>query len=355
MTSDSGAFGILADSGSIVNAAPGAGGPIVVTTSGQGTITTQGPEAHGIFASSTTDSVKVTATNVSTTGEFSTAINATSPGPAAAVKLPSVLTPTNLDAISVPVITGLGAAVTGGGNVTATISPGGSVMGRWQATPFSSSNPSAPGTTGPLYGLPAAGVILSSAGGTATLMNNGSIGALSDLAIVGDPQVTNNGTITGFTQFTGGGNSILNDGTFNLRHFADTTGLIDASGNGVRDTLRVAVADLGTGPNNTFTNNGTLALPAATGATKLDSTGQYLPVANTRLGNTSNSMALGGPLQGQMIGVATFTNSGVIDLQSNPVPGDVLVITGGRQAGLAPTHPTAGGGGPGTYTKGHSG
>ena len=81
-----------------------------------------------------------------------------------------------------------------------------------------------------------------------------------------------------------------------------------------------------------------------TGATTLDSTGQYLP-----LGNTNNAMALGGPLQGHLIGVQTFTNSGIIDLQSNPVAGDVLVITGGRVAGLAPTQPIAGVGGPGTF------
>ena len=62
-----------------------------------------------------------------------------------------------------------------------------------------------------------------------------------------------------------------------------------------------------------------------TGATTLDSTGQYLP-----LGNPNNAMALGGPLQGHLIGVQTFTNSGMIDLQSNPVAGDVLVITGAR-------------------------
>ncbi len=37
-------------------------------------------------------------------------------------------------------------------------------------------------------------------------------------------QVINNGTITGFVQFTGGNNSILNNGIFNLRHFADTNG-----------------------------------------------------------------------------------------------------------------------------------
>jgi outer membrane autotransporter protein len=51
-------------------------------------------------------------------------------------------------------------------------------------------------------------------------------------------------------------------------------------------------------------------------------------------------MALGGPLQGHLIGVQTFINSGTIDLQSNPVAGDVLVITGARSAGVA---------GPGTY------
>ena len=123
-------------------------------------------------------------------------------------------------------------------------------------------------------------------------------------------------------QLVGGNNSIINNDTFNLRHFADT------DGDGVRDTLRVAIADLGAGLNNSFTNNGTLALPAVTGATTLDSTGQYLP-----LRNPNNAMALGGPLQGHLIGVQTFTNSGIIDLQSNPVAGDVLVITGGRVAG----------------------
>ena len=125
-------------------------------------------------------------------------------------------------------------------------------------------------------------------------------------------------------QFTGGDNSILNNGLFNLRRFAQTTP------NGGRDTLRVAIADLGAGLNNSFTNNGTLRLAAVTGATALDPTGQYLP-----LGNTNNAMALGGPLQGHLIGVTTFTNSGTIDLQSNPVAGDVLVITGERQAGVA--------------------
>src|SRR5262249_31254506 len=147
--------------------------------------------------------------------------------------------------------TGISATSSSGG-VTVNVQAG-RVMGGWQT------DLTGVGTT---YGLQATGVFLSSA--ASTLTNNGFIGALSDRAIAGDPQVTNNGTIEGFVQFTGGNNSIINNGLFDLRHFADT------NGDGVRDTLRVAIADLGDGPNNSFTNNGTLRLPAVTGATTLD-------------------------------------------------------------------------------------
>ena len=284
-------------------AALSGGGSINVTSIGQ--ITTNGSGSIGIFADATNlvrsfpsefratpvftgtpGTVEVNATNVTTTGQFSTGIVANG---------------------------ALGATVN--------IASGGSVNGGWQA-----------GLTGGsgLFGLPAAGVILNSSGGTATLNNFGSIGALSDRAVVGDPVVINNfGTITGFVQFTGGGNSIENNGLFDLRHFAQTTP------NGGRDTLRVAIADLGEGPGNTFNNTGTgtLRLAAVTGATTLDNTGEYLP-----LNNPNNSMAApGGPLQGHLIGVNTFINSGTIDLQSNPVAGDVLVITGARAAGLPGT------------------
>ena len=206
---------------------------------------------------------------------------------------------------------GTAISATAGGSVAVNVL--GSVMGGWQADLSS---------VGSVSGLPAAGVVLGSTNGTATLTNNGSIGALSDRAVVGDPVINNNGTITGFVTLTGT-SSFVNNGSFNLRHFADTTG------DGVRDTVRVAVSDLG-GPNSTFTNTGTLALLGAPGATTLDSTGQYLP-----RGNTVNSMALGGPVQGQLLGTTTFTNAGVIDLQRNPAVGDVLVITGGTVAGTA--------------------
>ena len=36
--------------------------------------------------------------------------------------------------------------------------------------------------------------------------------------------IINNGTITGFVELVGGNNSFVNNGLFNLRHFADTTG-----------------------------------------------------------------------------------------------------------------------------------
>src|SRR5262249_35813544 len=203
-------------------------------------------------------------------------------------------------------------ATSGSGAVTVNVQAG-SVKGGWQADLTG---------VGPTYGLQAAGIFLNSPGGS-TLTNNGFIGALWDRAIAGDPQVTNNGTIEGFVQFTGGNNSITNNGTFNLRHFADT------NGDGVRDTLRVAIADLGPGAGNSVINNGLLTLPTATGT--LDpsvSTQQYLP-----LGNLNNAMASGGPMQGHLIGVQTFINSGTIDLQ-NSIAGDVLVITGGRRLGL---------------------
>ena len=65
----------------VTPSASGPGGTIVVTTSGQGSITTQGAEAHGIWAASTTGTVQVNAfNNVSTTGQFSTGINAISTG-----------------------------------------------------------------------------------------------------------------------------------------------------------------------------------------------------------------------------------------------------------------------------------
>ena len=280
------AFGIRADSGTLptllssdpgddvgATAAPSGIGS-AVTVNATAPITTVGQEAQGIWASSATGPTVINVAQVMTTGQFSSAVRAT------------------------------------GATVAVNVAAGGSVMGGWQS-----------GVTdvGPTLGLPSSGVSLS-ATGSAVLTNNGTIGALSDRAVFGDPTIVNNGTMIGFVQLTGI-NDYINNGTFNFRHFADT------NGDGIRDTLRVAVSDLGSGPS-TFTNNGTLALLGGPGATTLDSTGQYLP-----LGLAFNAMALGGPVQGQILGATTFTNSGTIDLQANPVAGDVLLISGGHTPG----------------------
>jgi autotransporter family porin len=164
------------------------------------------------------------------------------------------------------------------------------------------------------------GLGISIRGAAAFLTNDGTIGALSDRAVIGDAHILNNGTMTGFVALTGS-NVYINNGAFNFRHFADT------NGDRMRDTLRVAVSDLG-GAGSTFTNVGTLALPGTSGATTLDSAGQFLP-----LGNAANAMALGGPVQGQILGATTFTNFGTIDLQANPTPGDVLLISRGHIPG----------------------
>jgi Autotransporter beta-domain/Autochaperone Domain Type 1 len=332
-----------------IRAVSGAGAQIDVTYTGPG-ITTHGGNGTGITAlSSGIGSITVNSSGpINTTNgsnavgilaDSSGAILRRSPGlltdvqtinPVATAITGSVQVNTSKDVLAQGQFgTGI-SATSGSGGVTVNVQ-GGSVIGGWQADLTS---------VGTTYGLQATGIFLSSA--ASTLTNNGFIGALSDRAVAGDPVVINYGTIEGFVQFTGGNNSILNNGTFNLRHFADT------NGDGVRDTVRVAIADLGAGFNNSFTNNGTLALsPLSTTpivSPRIDSTGEYLP-----LGNPNNTMAFGGPLQGHLIGVQTFTNSGIIDLQSNPVAGDVLVITGARQAGLVPTQPIAGLPGPGTF------
>jgi autotransporter family porin len=71
-----------------------------------------------------------------------------------------------------------------------------------------------------------------------------------------------------------------------------------------------------------------LALLGAPSATTLNNTGQYLPN-----GYSFNGMSLAGPVQGHVFGAATFTNTGTIDLQANPVAGDVLLTSGGHTAG----------------------
>ncbi len=249
------------------------------------------------------------------------------------------------------------AAVTAGGELAAgilaigattdvTVGPNASISGGWQSDPTE---------IGTENSTPSAGILIGSHGGGATLINDGNIGAASDRAIAsldrygigaaGPLDIISNGMIDGFVELGAGVNTLDNSGIWNLRNFANTIGTFDADGNAVRDTLGVAISDFGTSGSNVVNNTGTIALLGAGDAavTTLDTTGQYLPLAagsvtNAIMGNSFNAIALGGPVQGQILGVQTFNNAGIIDLTANvvggnAVVGDVLVISGGHAAG----------------------
>ena len=205
-----------------------------------------------------------------------------------------------------------------GNNLTITNAAGGTIFG---ATGISVGDTTTSLTT---TGVPG----LTSFEGLVEIDNSGFIGSSTDLAIdsrnlAADPLINNyaGAVITGVMMLGPGGNTLNNAGLWNLRSY-DTNA----------DLLSVAVSDFGTpvaGTTNTINNTGTIALLGAPVAGALvNSGGQYLP-----LGNSFNTMTVNGPVQGQILGVQTFTNSGIIDLTANPVAGDVLVISGGHTAG----------------------
>lgn len=171
-------------------------------------------------------------------------------------------------------------------------------------------------------------------GGTSqTLANSGRIGALSDRAVAvdvagyatGTVLISNaaGGQVTGGIFATSSSATLNNAGAWNLRNFADL------DGDGRRETLAVAKSDFGSAAGNTVNNTGTIALFTHDGsASVLNATSQYLPLANP-----NNAMALHSPTQGQILGVAAFNHSGILDLTANPSAGDVLLITGGHAPG----------------------
>jgi autotransporter family porin len=169
-------------------------------------------------------------------------------------------------------------------------------------------------------------------GATQTLNNSGVIGALSDSAVRADATtpgtnftLNNTGQMTGSVKAISAASTVSNSGTWILRSFADSTG------SGTRDTWGVATSNLGSSGSNNIDNNGVirLATQPATGITGFSASGAYLP-----LGQTANTPTLGGPVQGQILGVNRFTHSGTLDLAagSNTV-GNVLLISGATTAG----------------------
>lgn len=185
--------------------------------------------------------------------------------------------------------------------------------------------------------LPSAGVLLAS-DAAAHLINHGTIGAGSDRAVVArgtDVTVDNSGTLTGFVQLSGDGIVFNNlaSSTFELRHFADT------DGDGIRDTKRVAISDLGA-PTSIFNNfnDAVLKLGEVAGESNVDATGYYVPTTGSdyrALDTNDYQLNRAGIVQGQLVNVGTFNHYGVIDLRG-PAIGNTLVITGSAAAGGAP-------------------
>jgi hypothetical protein len=184
-----------------IRALSGAGAQIDVTYTGPG-ITTSGGNGTGITAlSSGNGSITVNSSGSINTTNGSNAVGILADSSGTILRRsPGLLTdiqpinpvPTAITG-PVQVITskdvlaqgefGTGiSATSGSGAVTVNVQAG-SVMGGWQADLTG---------VGPTYGLQATGIFLNSPGGT-TLINDGFIGALSDRAIAGDPQITNNG------------------------------------------------------------------------------------------------------------------------------------------------------------------
>lgn len=293
------------------------------------TVNTFGTAASGIHATTANGDIDVTNSGtITTTGATSHGIEiATTGGAIESLDNSGTIVAQGAGSNGIQATTATGLIdITTSGDVTSWLATGVLATATGGAGTLVVSNEAA----GSISGVTGIGIV---GGFTSALIDNaGLLGAATDLAVdstalTGPLDMVNSGTMTGYVELGGAVNTLANSGTWNLRNFS---GAYDATGVVVRDTLGVAIADFGTAGANTITNTGTVALvgPGGDPVTTLDPTGQYLP-----FGFAFNSMAIGGPVQGQILGVATFDHSGVLDLTANGVPGDVLLISGGQVAG----------------------
>lgn len=285
------------------NAFNGGSGLGTISISNSGELVARGDQQRGIRTLSVTG-----AQNIVNTGAIQTLGASNSQGIVAQASGAADVTVNNSGAISAR---GAGSsaidALTEGGN--ASVSNSATLQGGWADS---------------------SGVALG--GATQTLTNAGAIGALSDSAVRADATtpgstfaLNNTGLITGSVSAISASSTITNSGTWILRDF------FDSSGSGTRDSWNVAVSNLGTAGSSSIDNSGLIQLAAqpASGIVNFSSSGAYLP-----LGQTANAPIPGGAVQGQILGVSRFSNSGTLDLAagSNTV-GNVLLISGANSAG----------------------
>lgn len=285
------------------NAFNGGSGLGTISISNSGELVARGDQQRGIRTLSVTG-----AQNIVNTGAIQTLGASNSQGIVAQASGAADVTVNNSGAISARG-TGSSAidALTEGGNTS--VSNSATLQGGWADS---------------------SGVTLG--GATQTLTNAGAIGALSDSAVRADATtpgstfaLNNTGLITGSVSAVSASSTITNSGTWILRDF------FDSSGSGTRDSWNVAVSNLGTAGSSSIDNSGLIQLAAqpASGIVNFSSSGAYLP-----LGQTANVPIPGGAVQGQILGVSRFSNSGTLDLAagSNTV-GNVLLISGANSAG----------------------
>jgi outer membrane autotransporter protein len=280
-----------------------------------GRVVTTGADAQGLLALSATKSAYVNWTgSITTSGQYSDGVAVSGGENAHAIILGDVRT-SGLEADGVDVFAEQNATVTvrnvfatgkdangidiESDTALASVEVRGTVLGGWND---------------------AAGIVFDEANESKLAIRaGGSVGALSDLAISQDSDdltITNAGRITGAFFFDSGDDALQNraGGVVELRQFADT------DGDQARDKEGVAFGNFYL-DTDSFENKGTLSLGQADGATAWDTTGQIL-----HPGGGNSDITQDGVEQGFLLGLETFTHSGVITLQDG-VAGDLLVIT----------------------------
>jgi outer membrane autotransporter protein len=293
-----------------------------VFVDGDAAITTRGAAAHGVYGRTggllslvQSASSSLTASGLESFGSH--------------LKTASDVTQRLSGAVTASGEFGIGAASFADGSAEQTIEATATIRGGWQ---FDTTG------LGPSFGYASSGVLLD-AGTSAHLINHGTITAGSDRAVIArgdDVTIDNSGSLTGFIELSGNNSAVFNNAaaaTFELRHFADT------DGDDVRDTKRVAIADFGS-PASVFNNASDAILKLALIENELtsDATGYYIPTTGLDLRPLDNSvyqLNRAGIVQGQLVNLATFNHSGVIDLRG-PAIGNTLVITGAPTATGAP-------------------
>lgn len=159
--------------------------------------------------------------------------------------------------------------------------------------------------------------------------NAGLIDALSDHLVSGSAAVdstliirnSSTGVMNGYLVLDNIHSTVINEGVWNVRHFADTTG------DGNRNQKAVSISDFGTGAD--------VVINEATGVINLAAIGSTTRATvdhdTSNLGyQTSGALDIShsGIVQGHLVNITRFENRGTIYLNENNLAGDVLAITG---------------------------